>query len=317
MNNSINRTPVVGQYQWLRGAALLLLTVMTAVAAYAQGTVRIEGTITDEVTGKPVGCKIDVTNAEGKKILNLSSNDKDGTYLMVLNEPGTMKVTFRGHSVIRREATLEVPKTERFKEVKQDFRVRALYQGTQLVSVRGFERNSAVLSAQGRSAIAEITNLLRENGEMRVDITVVPDEDQVQAARAAAQAQHAKEMAAWNAAKKKLKKGQVAPPEPVAPADVADPNGALAEERVRAMKEAFKDVKNGDLRITYTSGSLPASASVPAAAPVQQAATATVKGKKGGKGAAAKAVVPAAPVAQATSHSTLVVTIGRVKKLFD
>jgi hypothetical protein len=316
MNMMIDRTRATGFRAGTMAVLAVLFAVLTGVEALGQGTVRVEGVISDEVTGKPVGCKIDVTNAEGKKVLTLSSNDKDGSYLMVLNEPGTMKITFRGHGVFRRESTLEVPKTERFKEVKQDYRVRGVYQGTQLMAVRGFERNAAVLSGQGRTSIAELQNLLRDNGELRVEITVSPDEDQVQLLRAAAQAQYAKDMAAWNAAKKKLKKGKEAPPEPVLPADPSDPNSNLAQERMAAVKEALKDVKNGDLRLTYVAAPLPAGASAPAPPAAPQATTAAVKGKKGAKAPAAQAA-PQAQMAQATTHSTLVVTIGKVKKLFD
>lgn len=316
MNNHVERIAVVSARMLRRVFTVLVTLIMTSLVVSAQGTVRIEGVITDEVTGKPVGCKIDVTNSEGKKILNLTSNEKDGTYLMVLNEPGTMKITFRGHGVIRREATIEVPKTDRFKEVRQDFRVRALYQGTTLMSVRGFERNLPTLSSQGRSTLAELQNLLRENGEMRVEITVAPDEDQMQALRAASQAQYAKELAAWNAAKKKLKKGQAAPPEPTPPGDVDDPNTTLVQDRVAVLKEALKDVKNGDMRITYVTAPLPAGAVAAVASQPAPAATVTVKGKKGQKSPASSAPSETA-VQPRSEHPTLVVMVGKVKKLFD
>lgn len=290
------------------------LIVLPAIA-FSQATVRVEGNIRDEITGKPVGCKIDITNAEGKRILNVSSNETDGSYLFVVNEAGTMKLTFRGYNVMRKDATIEIPKTERFKEIRQDFIVRALARGTQLSNVRGFERNLDHLSSVGRKTLDDLKSVLRENGEMRVEIVVVPDEDQLVAVRQAAATAHTKELAAWNKAKKKLKKGQVAPPEPQVPAEGADPNELLIRARIEAVKRALQDVKNGDLRVVVTGEPLPAAAVAKVQVP-QQVQVAATKGKKG-KAPAAKAAAPAQAATEATNHGTLIVTIGKVKKLFD
>jgi hypothetical protein len=104
------------------------------------------------------------------------------------------------------------------------------------------------------------------------------------------------------------------------PAEIADPNAQLVNDRIASLKSLFADVNNADLRITYVPQPLPASAMAPAApaaaAPVAEAAPTGKKGKKPAKAAPAKAA--SAPVApKTTSHPTLVVEIGKVKPLFN
>lgn len=305
-------------------AAAMICTAAAYSSLYAQqANVQIEGRVLDAATGKPVGCKIDVFNPAGKKIQPLKSNDADGTYLMVLTESGAMKLVFRGHNVYRTEEILQVPATDKFKIIKQDFKIRALYEGTTLFSNRGFATNGATLTNEGRAALETIKNDLRDNGEMRVVFAVAPDEDQVGAARAKAEDQYQRELAEWKKATKKIKKGQTPPAEPVRAGDIADPNIKLVQDRIAAIKAMLADVKNGDLRIQYKEQPLPASAVVHAAASTTAAHEAVTpvadkKGKKGTKQSSTPVTTAQTMTRTAgTSHPTLVCTVGKVKNLFD
>lgn len=156
--------------------------------------------------------------------------------------------------------------------------------------------------------IDQINDLLRTNQEMNLVVNVAPDEDQLGKLTAQIDADHAKQIEAWKKATKKLKKGQEAPPEPTRAADPADPNKDLVAQRIAAIKELTKGVKMGDVRISFVADPLPAPAAPAAEAP------AVVDPKK--KGKAAPAPKKPAPAAVA-AHPTLVVKIGKVKKLYE
>ena len=271
-----------------------------------QANLNLEGTIRDSVTGKPVGCKIFIYTPSGKRI-SISSNSKDGSYLQTLSEAGPHKVACTGYNVYRKEVVVEIPKAEKFKIIKHDISVREVVEGSQLASVmNAFDRNAATLTPAGKAAVDQFSEILRVNQEMNLVVTVAPDEDQLTMVKAQADAAYAKELDVWKKATKKLKKGQTAPPEPVKAADPADPNTDLVARRIATIKELTKAVKMGDVRVSYVTKPLAAPV---APAPVTPAA---VDPKKKGKAPAAKAVVPVAP-----AQPTIVVTIGKVKKLYE
>lgn len=291
-----------------------LVGVVIAVAQ-PQGTTRIEGKVTDEVTGKPVGCKIDVA-IDGKK-QSLSSNASDGTYLVLLNTAGEATFTFRGHTVERREEKMNIPKSTKFQDIKHDFKVRSVIEGTPVFSLKGFDRNAATLTQPAVKELEALKERLRVNAEMRVVIKVTADEDQMAAVKAKNEADHGKAVAEWKktVAKLKKKKGAELPPEPVKPADPSDPNGQLVKDRVAAVKSALADVKNGDMRITYVEQQLPASAAPTTPPPV---VATEPKGKKSKtKVKAAEKTTGSTAAASSSAHPTLVCEIGKVKKLFD
>jgi hypothetical protein len=300
--------------------AAAMLCIGTSVAQL-QGPATIKGVVKDAVTGKPLGIKLDAVEPDGKKFSN-KSNDATGAYLIIANQPGTLKLVARGYNVERKEFTVNVPASRKAQTIEQDLMVKAFTQGNVLLTSRGFELNAATVTATASSEIASLKEYLRTNNELRVNILVSPDVDRTAAAKAEAMAEYNKQMATWKKEVAALKKKKVAelPAEPTMPAEIADPNAQLVNDRIASLKSLFADVNNADLRITYVPQPLPASAMAPAApaaaAPVAEAAPTGKKGKKPAKAAPAKAA--SAPVApKTTSHPTLVVEIGKVKPLFN
>ena len=300
--------------------AAAMLCIGTSVAQL-QGPATIKGVVKDAVTGKPLGIKLDAVEPDGKKFTN-KSNDATGAYLIIANQPGTLKLVARGYNVERKEFTVNVPASRKAQTIEQDLMVKAFTQGNVLLSSRGFELNAATVTAAASSEIASLKEYLRTNNELRVNILVSPDVDRTAAAKAEAMAEYNKQMAAWKKEVAALKKKKIAelPVEPTMPSDVADPNIQLVNDRIASLKGLLADVNNADLRITYVAQPLPASAMAPAApAAAAQVADVAPTGKKGKKPAkAAPAKAAAAPVApKTTSHPTLVVEIGKVKPLFN
>ncbi len=291
----------------------LCVVILGATAAFAQqANLNLEGVVRDEVTGAPVGVKIFIWTPSGKRI-TITSNSKDGTYLQTLSEAGPHKVALSGYNIYRKETTVDMPKAEKYRVIKQDFTVRTLVEGAPLGSVQnGFDKNAATLTPAGQKQVSEVAELLRANQEMTVVFHVAPDEDRLKAMKDQAEAAYQKEYAAWQKAVKKTKKGQTPPAEPVRPVDPVDPNIDLVQQRINAVRALLKEVKAGDVRISYVTVPLPVATS---AVPAQPATPAPAKkGKKGSKATAAGAT-PAAPAAP--SIPSLVVKVGKVKKLYD
>lgn len=289
---------------------VIACAILTSVASAQQANLNIEGVVRDETSGQPVGCKILIKAPSGKKI-TITSNSKDGTYLQTLSESGTHKLSLSGYNIYRKDVDIEIPVAQRYRIIKQDITVKLVVEGTPIFSIdRGFEKNSAVVTEQAKKQIADLAETLRANQEMNVVVGVSPDEDQLAPLKAKTDAEFKKQYDAWLKATKKVKKGQTPPVEPVRPADPVDPNSQLVQDRISSVKQLVKEVRSGDVRISYVTVPLSvATTTQPATAP------AATKSKKKGK----KTATPAAtPVATTTaSQPTLTAKVGKVKKLYD
>ncbi|MGA0045277.1 MAG: hypothetical protein ACO3I4_03375 [Candidatus Kapaibacteriota bacterium] len=292
----------------------IVTTATTVVMAQPQAVTRVEGKITDEVTGSPVECKLYIYDPAGKRIRTVSSNSTDGSYLTVLNEAGTYKFSLGGHNVHRKDYSVVVPKSAVFQEVKQDFTVREFKQGTQLYSGVAFDRGSATLNASAQQALTALKTDLETNQQLQVVVRVSSDPGTDLQMKTAAirtyladSLEWAKSMKVYEKKYKKTKKNQQKPEPPVAPVrPVVALSGISpqANERRAALQAFFTDVRNGELRIVYELVS-PAAGSATVINEAAILAELTSKKKK--------ATSPApAPVLE----SNLTVVIGEVKRLF-
>lgn len=291
-----------------------LCALASSIASAQQANLNLEGFVRDEVTGQPVGCKIFIFTPSGKRI-SISSNSKDGSYLQTLSEAGTHKLALSGYNIYRKEVNVEMPAAQKYRIIKNDITVRTLVEGASLGVVQhGFEKNVPALSEPGRKQISDVAEVLRANQEMNVVISIAPDEDQLAAVKAKTEAEYKKQHDAWAKAVKKVKKGQTPPEEPIRPADPVDPNIQLVQDRIATVKQMLKDVKAGDVRISYVYVPLPISTTPVAATPTTAPEKKSKKSKKG----SAKATTPAeVPVTSAAHIPTLTVKVGKVKKLYD
>jgi hypothetical protein len=292
-------------------ANLLIALACIVPLTAQQAIVNVEGFIKDSATGEPVGCKLHIYSPSNKRV-TISSNSKDGSYLQTLSEAGPHKIVASGHNVYRKEFIIDVPKSEKFMVIKRDFTVRAFVEGRLLSStMSAFDRNAATLSESGRTAVADLADVLRANQHLNVVVKISGDEDLLTPLRAKQQAEYKKLREVWAKAVKKVKKGQPLPEEPMIPADPVDPNVALVESRFETIRQALRDVKLADVRVTFEVKTIVAASAVPA--PVTE--TVAPKGKKGKK--AVSAPVPAAAAPSVSKDPNLVVSIGKVKSIFD
>ena len=292
-------------------AVVAMMATSTIVTAQ-QANLNLEGFVRDASTGAPVGAKIYIFTPSGKRI-SINSNSKDGSYLQTLAESGPHKIAIAGYNVYRKEEVVNIPVSEKFKIIKQDFEVKTLVQGSEIsTTALAFERNMAAVTDQGNKALADISALLKTNQAMNIVMYVSADEDRLAAAKAANDAAHRKAYDAWQKAAKKLKKGVMPPAEPVRPADPEDPNKTLIQERIDTLKARLRPVKNGDVRIKYILQPFPVQ-QVQNIAPAEPEPA--VKGGK--KKSAAPKPAPTAKAPKVVTVPQLVVRVGIVKDLMD
>lgn len=291
------------------------LVALSILATAQQANLNLEGFVRDESTGAPVGAKMYIFTPSGKRI-SINSNSKDGSYLQTLAESGPHKIAIAGYNVYRKEEVVNVPASDKFKIIKQDFVVKTLVQGSEVSTTpQAFEKNAAILTAQGTKALADLSALLKTNQAMNVVVSIAADEDRLAAAKAAVDAAYKRDHDAWIKASKKVKKGQTPPVEPVRPADPEDPNKALIQERIDTLKARLRPVKNGDVRIKYVYEPFPLQ-QVQEVAPAVVASSTPAKGGKNKKAAAPKAA-PAPKQTKVVSLPQMVIRVGVVKDLMD
>lgn len=294
----------------------LVVSIITfgAIAGVAQqANMNLEGFIRDEATGAPVGVKIYIFTPSGKRI-SINSNSKDGSYLQTLAESGPHKIAIAGYNVYRKEETVDIPASEKFKIIKRDFTVKTLVQGAEVLQSSGaFAKNTASLTPQGIKAIEDLSALMKTNQSMNIVLYIAADEDRLAAAIASVDAAFKREHDAWVKACKKVKKGQPLPVEPVRAANPEDPNKAIVQERIDTLKARLRPVKNGDVRFKYIYEPFPVQQIQPAVAVTPEPAAKA--GKQ--KGSAAQKPVPAAKTQKVVTLPQVVARIGVVKDLMD
>ncbi len=305
-------------------AVLILLAILMvggpSALAQPQAVTRVEGFIQDEESGGPVGCKIYIYGPDGERIRSISSNSKDGSYLMVLNDAGKHKLVLGGHNVYRKEYEIEIPRSTDFQDIDRNFTVRVFREGTELYAGKAFELNSAILSAEGRHGLASILEAVNDNQQLQVVVDVYPDVDQVADLQADSIKAYLQDSIAWEKEMKKYEKKyrrKKEKPEPPAQPErrvmPEDPNVELVAARKKAVKDYFKDVRNADLRISVDVHDLPADAveEAPSEEDILKELTAKKKRSSKKKKSTTEDETPTGP-----EHNTLIVKIGKVKRLF-
>ena len=158
---------------------LCAIVIATATSFAQQAVTRVEGKITDEISGNPVGCKIYVYNEAGKRVRSIRSNSADGTYLAVVNDAGKHKFVLAGHNVYRKEFFVQIPASTKFQEVAQDFTVKMFSEGFVLYEGEAFELNSAVMTPAASASLKEVIEAVTVNQQLNLNITVTVDQDQM------------------------------------------------------------------------------------------------------------------------------------------
>ncbi|MDW8272010.1 MAG: hypothetical protein RML15_06335 [Bacteroidota bacterium] len=210
--------------------------------------VNVKGTVLDERTGKPLGHEMDmIITAEqtGKKYV-VKVNSATGEYLQPLLSGQRYSILFSSYAIYRKTATLEIPPSQKFKELTFNFTVRSLQEGEILADVRAFAAGSAELNTDGRREIERIVGLLRENRQMRVVIEIAQERTAPPPPPPPAPKK--------KTSTKKTKKGATVQETPPSPPPAVTVNQELYTARVQAVTSLFTDIRDAEIRVQFRPG---------------------------------------------------------------
>lgn len=225
----------------------VFLMLMPVVLLAQNALVNIKGTVLDERTGKPLDHEMDMvitSEKTGKKFV-VKVNSATGEYLQPLESGQRYSIVFSSYAIYRKQESIEIPPTQKFKELTYNFTVRSLKEGEPLAEIRAFSAGSAELLTEARTAIERVLDLLKENRQMRIVVELAREREQPPPPPL-----HSKKTPS-----KKPKKGKKAPteqsPTPTQPPAV---NEKLYEARMKVIEQLFSDIRDVEIRVQYRPG---------------------------------------------------------------
>ncbi|MFN8361053.1 MAG: hypothetical protein U0264_14155 [Candidatus Kapaibacterium sp.] len=234
-------------------AFLLLMFSIGSVQLSSQTKVvtLLQGTITDEATGKPVGCDFEITDAAGAKTRGKSAGN-NGSYQAVLEPGGTYTIMLYSYDILRLTSTITLPESKGYSVAVRDFKVQKLRSGMELHSLHAFNAGQSTLTADATTALGELKEMMRRNRTLTVIVTAYGDAELLPPPPPAPVEPVVEAKPKKGKAPKGKKVEPPPPPPPPAPVDTVPPKpliDELAVARGAALKAFLQDVKNAELRV--------------------------------------------------------------------
>ncbi len=241
--------------QFTKFAALATLLVLIGSAQLFSQTkvvTLLQGTITDEATGKPVGCDFEITDAAGAKTRGKSATN-NGSYQAVLEPGGTYTIMLYSYDILRMTATITLPESKGYSVAVRDYKVQKLRSGMELHALHAFSAGQSTLSAEATTALGELKEMMRRNRTLTIIATAYGDAE-LKPPPPPAPIEPVIEVKPKKGKTPKGKKSEPPPPPPPPPAPVDTvPPAPLIDElavaRGAALKAFLQDVKNAEIRI--------------------------------------------------------------------
>lgn len=233
-------------------ATLLVLISSTQLFSQTKVVTLLQGTITDEATGKPVGCDFEITDAAGAKTRGKSATN-NGSYQAVLEPGGTYTIMLFSYDILRMTATITLPESKGYSVAVRDYKVQKLRSGMELHALHAFSAGQSTLSAEATTALGELKEMMRRNRTLTIIATTYGDAE-LKPPPPPAPIEPVIEVKPKKGKTPKGKKAEPPPPPPPPPAPVDTvPPAPLIDElavaRGAALKAFLQDVKNAEIRI--------------------------------------------------------------------
>ncbi len=233
-------------------ATLLVLIGSTQLFSQTKVVTLLQGTITDEATGKPVGCDFEITDAAGAKTRGKSATN-NGSYQAVLEPGGTYTIMLFSYDILRMTATFTLPESKGYSVAVRDYKVQKLRSGMELHALHAFSAGQSTLSAEATTALGELKEMMRRNRTLTIIATTYGDAE-LKPPPPPAPIEPVIEVKPKKGKTPKGKKAEPPPPPPPPPAPVDTvPPAPLIDElavaRGAALKAFLQDVKNAEIRI--------------------------------------------------------------------
>lgn len=219
---SFSPAPTLQKYV---AVCLFAFLVCGLVPAHArQLTVLLQGKLLDEKTGQPVEARYIIATPSGKNLKGKST--ADGSFKQVLNAGESYTITFNDYNIMKTVSEFSMPASDKYYEEKKEFRVRVFRSGDQLLTLVGFDKGKASVTASATAELKKIVDIMKENRSLEISVTVAADElPKKEAAKPKA---------------KKQKKGKKS--EDTAPAPAANDAAAVVQARVDELRKQIEQM---------------------------------------------------------------------------
>ncbi len=131
----------------------------------------LKGKVTDEFTGNPVGAIIEFRTNIGKKF-KIKSDSVSGAYQQVFQSGDNIEVIIYDWDVVRQKFTLQLPDTNKYAEIEQDFVVKHLREGIVAYKFDCFEAGRPDMLPNCKDSILYLDEVLRFNRNVKFEIQV-------------------------------------------------------------------------------------------------------------------------------------------------
>lgn len=131
----------------------------------------LKGKVIDEYTGNPVGAVIEFRTNTGKKF-KIKSDSVSGNYQQVFQSGENVEVIIYDWDVVRTKFTVQLPDTNKYAEIEQNFAVKHLREGLIAYKYNCFERGNANLTPSCKDNLLGLDEVLRFNRNVKFEIQV-------------------------------------------------------------------------------------------------------------------------------------------------
>ncbi len=151
----------------------LLFTLYLSAQFITNSTVQLilKGKVTDEYSGKPVGATIEFRTNTGKKF-KIKSDSLSGEYQQVFQSGEKLEVIIYGWDLIRQNFVVNLPDTNKYAEIEQNFIVKQLREGLIAYRFDCFGTESSELSESCKENLLSLDEVLRFNRNVKFEIQV-------------------------------------------------------------------------------------------------------------------------------------------------
>ncbi|MBS1538863.1 MAG: hypothetical protein JST20_14085 [Bacteroidetes bacterium] len=230
--------------------AVFCLTLSGNIIAQTKVVTLLQGTITDEESGKPMTVDFEITDPTGAKTRG-KSIPNNGSYQAVLEPGNTYTILLSSFDILRKVEKIVLPPSEKYSIATHDYKVQKLRSGMELNALHAFKAGQSNLSSEATNYFTELKEMMKRNRSLTVIITTFGDEA-LQPPPPPAPIEPTPDPAIKKGKSKSKSKKVEPPPSPPPPVEIVPQEPLidhLAVQRGEAVKLYLQDVKNADSRI--------------------------------------------------------------------
>jgi outer membrane protein OmpA-like peptidoglycan-associated protein len=133
----------------------------------------LKGTITDEVSGLPVGATLEIIdNVQNKVITTISSNSSSGKYLVSLPSGKNYGIVVKAKDYLFHSENVDIPFSAGYQEIIRDIQLKKLEVGKSIVLNNIFyDFDKATLRPESMSELERLVQLMNENPTISIEIS--------------------------------------------------------------------------------------------------------------------------------------------------